>query len=64
MIPRAVMPVPTSKASDARAITEVGPPVSGSADALAEAEAETEALALAADRIPSQTVPLSVWSQE
>jgi hypothetical protein len=39
--------MPRSKASGTRAITETGPPVSGSAEADALAEAEAEAVALA-----------------
>ena len=39
MTPKARMPDPTSRAIDARAITETGPPVSGRDEALAEAEA-------------------------
>ncbi len=47
MTPKAMMPEPTSKASDARAITETGPPVSGNGDAEAEALAVGEAVGLA-----------------
>jgi len=46
MIPNAMMPEPTSRASEPRANTETGPPVAGRAEAVADAVALADGLAV------------------